>query len=264
MGRLIDLTGRKFGRLTVVGRSPVRSHHIVWRCICICGNEHAVSVVHLRNGHTTSCGCLRREKISERSLIDLTGRKFGRLTVIGPDPVRVHEHVVWRCICDCGNERLVFGQLLREGRTTSCGCFRQEQLIKRNTRHGHARGDKKTSIYNRWRAMLARCFNPNNKSYPYYGGREDVPITVCEDYRSFVNYYADVGDPPSPGLSIDRADNNRGYEPDNLRWVDSFVQANNRRPYKRKGRRASLTKIQAYLVSLMRAASTSSPSGAAP
>jgi hypothetical protein len=234
----------------MVGRSPVRSHHIVWRCICICGNERAVSAVHLRNGHTTSCGCLRREKTSERSLIDLTGMKFGRMTVIERDPVRVHDHVVSHCVCDCGNQRSVFGQLLREGRTTSCGCFRREQLIRHNTTHGLS----KSRAYMLWKAMMARCFNVNNSAYSYYGGREDNPITVCKYYCRFENWYADRRDPPD-GLSQDRIDNNRGYEPGNLQWATRAQQIANRRPYKRrKNRRSKLVEIRAFADALKRAA----------
>jgi hypothetical protein len=101
--------------------------------------------------------------------------------------------------------------------------------------------------------MKQRCFNPNCRNYPNYGGREDTPITVCEYYCDFVNWYADMGDPP-PGLSQDRINNDGNYEPGNLRWATASVQARNQRPRKQKARRAKLTDIQAFAASLTRAA----------
>jgi hypothetical protein len=163
--------------------------------------------------------------------------------------MRVHEKAVWHCVCDCGTECWVVGQLLGDGRTTSCGCFRREQLIKRNTTHGMS----KSRAYMLWKAMMARCFNVNNSAYSYYGGREDNPITVCEYYLSFENWYADRGDPPD-GLSQDRIDNNRGYEPGNLQWASRAQQLANRRPYRRKARRSDVADIRAYADALARAA----------
>jgi hypothetical protein len=90
--------------------------------------------------------------------------------------------------------------------------------------------------------MLERCFNSNNPSYDNYGGRG---ITVCEDWFSFENFYADMGDPP-PELSIDRFDNDGNYEPGNCGWVTRAQQLRNRRPRKRKRQRASLEELRAY------------------
>jgi len=100
-----------------------------------------------------------------------------------------------------------------------------------------------------WQAMLDRCRNPRNPAYPNYGGREDpTPITVDEYYCSFENYYADVGDKPSLGLSVDRTNNDRGYEPGNLRWANRHTQRINQRP--RKARRSSVAEIHAYAAAL--------------
>jgi hypothetical protein len=111
--------------------------------------------------------------------------------------------------------------------------------------------------------MLQRCFNPNSKNYCNYGGRDDTdPITVVEYYRDFVNWYADMGDPPD-GLSQDRIDNNGHYAPGNLRWATASEQVRNQRPRKRKARRSKLEDIQAFAASLARAASASDEAEAA-
>jgi hypothetical protein len=100
--------------------------------------------------------------------------------------------------------------------------------------------------------MLDRCSNPSHQSYCYYGERG---ITVCEDWRSFENFYAVMGDPPD-GLSIDRIDHDGNYEPGNCRWAAASVQVANRRPPKRKKRCAKLADIQAFAASLTRATGT--------
>ena len=163
--------------------------------------------------------------------------KFGRWRVLALDSKRMRYGrrrqavtALWHCVCDCGSKHLVVGANLRHGHSTSCGCLKREKLIKRNTKHGHACRGKHTSIYDRWVSMKQRCFNPNNRSYANYGDRG---ITVCEYYRSFENLFADILDPP-PGLSIDRIDNDGGYEPGNLQWATASMQVNNRRRPKKK------------------------------
>ena len=91
-------------------------------------------------------------------------------------------------------------------------------------------GMKKTKVYRTWRHMKDRCFNKNDKAYRYYGGRG---ITVCDDWRfSFSSFFDHVGDPPSSKHQIDRIDNNGNYEPNNVRWVLSATNNQNRRSTK--------------------------------
>lgn len=126
MPPMIDLTGRIFGKLTVVGDSGRRSSngHLSWRCRCNCEEGKTVDVAsaHLISGHTRSCGCLRRE-LGRKKRIDLTGRRYGRLMVEGDSGRRTRGRMVlWRCRCKCGETVYVQTGNLKNGNTRSCGC----------------------------------------------------------------------------------------------------------------------------------------------
>ncbi len=141
MPSLKDLTGQKFGRLTVMHRaedyiSPTTGNtQIRWHCRCECGNEVDIQASSLRHGKTMSCGCYRRELVSssvKRHAEDLSGRMFGRLTVlyraedyIGSSGNRIPK---WHCRCECGKEVNVLGSKLKNGSTQSCGCYHRERV----------------------------------------------------------------------------------------------------------------------------------------
>lgn len=119
-----DLTGRRFGRLTVVGEAEkTKNGKRYWLCRCDCGRECWVEGYHLKSGHTKSCGCYRRELPRKRAM-SLTGMRFGKLTVLGPEN-EDGSSGYWRCRCDCGNEIVCRGENLRSGNTKSCGCLRE-------------------------------------------------------------------------------------------------------------------------------------------
>lgn len=121
MAKTKDLTGMKFGRLTVVERSSNDKHgKTQWLCKCDCGNEKVIRGDSLRGG-TISCGCYNMEKISKPRL-DLTGKKFGKLTVID----KANEKGYWNCVCECGNTKKVSASNLQRGATRSCGCLLKE------------------------------------------------------------------------------------------------------------------------------------------
>lgn len=156
--------------------------------------------------------------------MDLTGRRVGRLTVSRKSERVAKQAVWWECRCECGNEVVVRTvDLTRTKRPTrSCGCLRRDRLSETATTHGMSR----TPEFNSWSGMIARCSNPNSKSYPRYGGRG---ITVSPKWRdSFASFYADVGPRPGPGYSLDRIDPDGNYEPGNCRWASTVDQARNK------------------------------------
>jgi hypothetical protein len=165
--------------------------------------------------------------------VDLTGRQFGRLTVlchVGSSP---YGGTLWKCQCSCGNRCVKRDGSLKRGKTKSCGCLRRELTSERNHRgppalaHGHAAGGKCSREYISWRAMIQRCINPKRHDWKNYGGRG---IAVCERWlHSFENFLADMGPRPR-GLTLDRYPNNDGnYEPENCRWATASQQRANRR-----------------------------------
>ena len=129
-----DLTGQKFGRLTAI--KPIENHTnsngksmmTKWLCRCDCGNECNVQSGNLLSGHTLSCGCYNKEQASKRSLINLVGQRFGRLTVLERVENEItssgNSVVMWRCLCDCGEEIIVRSSALLHGYTKSCGCMK--------------------------------------------------------------------------------------------------------------------------------------------
>lgn len=158
-----------------------------------------------------------------KPLIDLSGMKFGSLSV--KDRAGFDGKTLWRCICDCGEERIVRGTHLRSGKQISCGCHRAETARLRMTKHGNAPRSGVSRTYRIWQNMVARCNNPNSDSWKDYGGRG---ITVCDKWSTFEGFLGDMGEAPDQG-TLDRIDTNSGYHPDNCRWADWATQMRNKR-----------------------------------
>ena len=127
----------------------------------------------------------------------------------------------WLCQCDCGNKSVVWAQSLRKGSTQSCGCLMRERTIAAEYQ---AHGKTLTPVYKRWRGIIQRCTNPNSAGFPKYGGNG---ISVCDRWRKFENFLADMGEPP-PGTSIHRINNSGNYEPENCKWATIEEQNRNK------------------------------------
>lgn len=136
-----DLTGQHFGRLTVIALKEidVNNKYAIWHCKCECGNEVDIAGYSLTHGRTKSCGCLNKELASQRSLQDLTGKTFGKLTVLYR-ATEIGDRVKWHCKCSCGNEKDIEAYSLTHGLTQSCGCniaSRGEQIIQQLLEQNH-------------------------------------------------------------------------------------------------------------------------------
>lgn len=159
--------------------------------------------------------------------IDRTGQRFGHLVVlerVQAGPATGGKRVVWRCRCDCGSEASVTGHELACGDTTSCGCVRRAKIASLSRSHGHTAGNSISGAYRSWQAAKSRCENPRNAKFATYGG---AGISMAPEWsQSFEAFYAEMGDRP-PGMSIDRLDQTKGYEPNNCQWATAAEQSKN-------------------------------------
>ena len=228
--RLIDLTGQRFGRLSVLKRArDLRKGVPSWLCECDCGKETVVTGSNLRGGVTKSCGCLQHP-----SFVDIAGKRFGSLVVVERIESGKCRGVRWRCLCDCGGETTSTTSMLNSGHKVSCGCVYRYDLTGRRfgmlivlerapnrgkrvawkcrcdcgqtafcTTANLSRGasqscgcvrtkhmGKGTLLYRTWAGMKNRCLNPNNSAYKWYGGRG---ISVCQEW---VDDFAEIPLPP--------------------------------------------------------------------
>lgn len=247
MGKFVDLTGRVFGRLTVIKRvensKPTKSNRFglpQYECQCSC-DKHTILVVPagaLTTGHTQSCGCLKSIRISEAHLNDLTGKTFGRLIVIKRDDQNANNgKAKWICQCSCPSHTIisVTGSDLIAGNTKSCGCLKSEVTAARNIFSRKWKTDTEQLIMKRYGVMKQRCYDKSCDGYKDYGARG---IFVCDEWRNnpraFVDWALQNGF--HPDLELDRKneppydkEQNGPYAPWNCRWVTKITQTNNTR-----------------------------------
>ena len=147
------------------------------------------------------------------------GDVFSRLTIL-ESYTSMNAHHQWEhlVVCACGTRRIISGNNLRTGRSTSCGCLRKESTSTHGSSH--------SPEYTAWRNMMSRCVNPNMPNYKHYGGRG---IEVCKEWLNPENFLRDMGRRPNGSMSLDRINNDGNYEPSNCRWATWFQQSTNKR-----------------------------------
>ena len=213
--------GDKFGKLTIIDiyrvKTPTKTipnkTTLFFTCLCECGEKKNIKGYHVLSGSTKSCGC------NGGVVKDLTNKVFGRLKVIKRAENTKNNQAQWLCECECGNTTIVRTSYLNNGHTKSCGCLN----IEASTKHG----DYKTKLYRVYLQMKDRCNNPKNDGYKNYGGRG---IKVCkewsDDFTIFKEWSLQNG--YIEGLTLDRIDFNKGYEPSNCRWITNKEQQHNK------------------------------------
>lgn len=160
---------------------------------------------------------------------DLTGMKYGKLTVIGVSrkvPSGKRERYYWNCKCDCGNTKEVRTDCLTSGYVQSCGCIKKEQ-DKINLTKFHRHKLSNTNLWYVYYGIMHRCYNAEDTHYENYGGRG---IILCEEWKQSFDNFAQwaLGSGYKQGLQIDRIDNDGNYEPSNCRWIDAKSNCRNR------------------------------------
>lgn len=177
-----------------------------------------------------------------------SGDKFGKLTIIKEvSPLRISNKPrrMFKCRCECGNEKDIQLAVLMNGHSTSCGCEQKRKASSSNLKHGLTNHP----LYNVWKNIKKRCNYPNASEYQNYGGRG---ISICEEWsNNFDNFYKwSISNGWSIGLSIDRIDTNGNYCPENCRWSTIKVQMNNMTKnfyIEYKGKTYTLTTLAEYL-----------------
>lgn len=191
-----DMTNLRFGELIVLGQAEDEitakgTRHIRWLCKCDCGNETITRGASLRNGHTRSCGCAHSDGAMGIGLQDITGQKFGRWTVLYENGRSVEPKgrlvPLWRCRCECGEERDLRAGTLKSGLSLSCGCYKYERLAdiaKQGIRSSHLE-----SVVNSYLQKYNFYYEPQ-KIYPDLRSESGYPLSY--DFLVYVNGKASV------------------------------------------------------------------------
>jgi hypothetical protein len=240
MPKPIDISGKRFGKLTAIKYMYSEKGQRYWLFKCDCGREKNIRIVSVTAGKVKSCGCIAENRRIVKDKNNLENKKFNNLKLI-----QFHHKgkggEYWTCVCDCGNTKIIKLSDVVGGKIKSCGCLSK----KTNLIHGKSYCDLYHSV---WTGIKQRCFNEKSRDYPRYGGRG---ITVCEEWKNdFMSfYYWAIKNGYKKGLSLDRINNDGNYCPENCRWATPKEQSNNTRAnhiIKYKGVEKTLTEWRRF------------------
>lgn len=204
--------GQTFHKWTVLNLVGTRGKDRYFACKCECGTIREIPISALNRGKTKQCKSCSLKKINDFE--SLIGKSFGKWAVLEKVSPKNKNNIRYLCQCECGRQKEVDAYRLRCNQSKACPNCRIKQ-------HGMTG----TGIFNTWKSMMYRCYQPSGNMYKYYGGRG---IIVCDRWHSFENFNQDMSPRPD-GLQLDRINNDGNYELGNCRWVTSSVNNSNQR-----------------------------------
>jgi hypothetical protein len=219
LNRISKQVGQKYNQLTIceISKEKSKDNRVQILCKCECGNSSLIELRKVVSGNTKTCGCGIGCNFSHNK-IDMTGKKIGRVTVIKQQGT-IRGKISWLCQCDCGNQKVISGTLLRRGESVSCGCLIMDTV----TKHGGI----STRLYKIWHGMKERCKTQTNSQWKHiYAGKG---IKVCPEWADDFVLFREwaIKNGYSDELSIDRVDSNGDYSPKNCRWATPKEQSRN-------------------------------------
>ena len=225
-------------RVVRKGRRRVPKH-TYWLVQCACGLKKEVRADSLIDGSILSCGCYHSELLAQSGIHHAPGSRFGRLVVIREAGRRAGRGRLFECRCDCGRKVVVPGRHLRNGESTSCGCWYKQSRSLANLRHGQnhspAHGGQ-TPVYAAFYRQRGWCRNPRDREYHRLGARG-----IRFLFDSFEQFFEALGPKPGPDYALMRSDPAGDFTADNLEWVETPQSRKRRR--KRTLRHRRLTKL---------------------
>jgi len=215
----MNMIGNKIGKLTVIESTKNSDNRKLWRCKCDCGNEVFGRTWELKTRRKHSCGC-----DNPNSFADLTGRRFGKLTVISFGKIKTtksgYKKYFWKCKCDCGKEKIIGRGHLLEGRILSCGCLHYKSG---NGKPLKGYKDIPGPILNRLKQTSIRRKILYNLTPKYLWELFIKQNKICPLSGMNISFDKEEGKSYKVNASLDRIDSSKGYIKGNVQWVHKHI-----------------------------------------